>query len=184
MESLWKKVQEGDLFSFEVLYKKTFPGLCQYAFQLLNDRFLAEETVQDIFLQLWETRHDVFAHGYSFNNYLYCITHNKCKDVLKKNKTQKNAFISYHPLNEWLDISEKYGFDDYIIERIEADETAVLIEQVVENLPAQCREIFRLSRDYEKTNEEIARQMGLAESTVRVQLYRAIQKIQKMIQSM
>ena len=63
MESLWKKIQEGDLFSFEVLYKKSFPGLCQYAFQLLNDRFLAEETVQDIFLQLWETRHQVFTHG-------------------------------------------------------------------------------------------------------------------------
>ena len=184
MESLWKNIQEGDMFSFEVLYKKTFPGLCQYAFQLLNDRFIAEETVQDIFLQLWETRHHVFTQGSSLNNYLYCITHNKCKDVLKKNSTQKNTFISYHPLDEWLDISEKYGFDDYIIEQIETEEMAVLIEQVVEKLPAQCREIFRLSRDDEKTNEEIATQMGLTESTVRVQLYRATQKIQKMLQSL
>ena len=184
MESLWKKVQEGDLVSFEVLYKNTFSGLCQYAFQLLNDRFLAEETVQDIFLQLWETRRQVFTHGYSLKNYLYCITHNKCKDVLKKNKTQKNTFVSYHALDEWMDISEKYGYDDYIIERIETEETAALIEQTIEKLPAQCREIFRLSRDDEKTNEEIARQMGLAESTVRVQLYRATQKIQKMIESL
>ena len=181
LEVIWKKVQEGDISSFEVLYRKYFSCLCRYASQLLNDRFLAEETIQDIFLKLWETRQQVFVHGGSFRTYLYRITHNQCMDILKKNKTQKNLFIHLPSPDEWAYIAEKYGFDDYVIERLEAEETATLIEQIVEQLPAQCREIFRLSRNEEKTNEEIAQQMGLSESTVRVQLYRAIQKIQKKI---
>ena len=181
LEAIWKKVQEGDVSSFEVLYGKMFPGMCQYASQLLNDRFLAEETVQDVFLKLWETRRQVFAHGFSLHKYLYRITYNQCMDILKKNKAQKNMFIRLVSSDEWTSISERYGFDDYLIERIEAEETAALIEKVVEQLPTQCREIFRLSRNEEKTNEEIAQQMGLSESTVRVQLYRALRKIREEI---
>jgi RNA polymerase sigma-70 factor (ECF subfamily) len=178
-EDLWKKVQEGDMSSFEVLYGKMFSGLCQYAFQLLNDRFLAEETVQDIFLNLWETHSQVYVHGVSLYKYMYRITHNRCMDILKKNKTEKGLLVRLLPSDEWTYLTERYGFDDYLIEQIEADETAALIDRIVEQLPAQCREIFMLSRNEEKTNEEIAQQLGLSESTVRVQLYRAVRKIQE-----
>ena len=178
MEALWKKVQQGDLSAFEALYGEFFPGLCQYAFQLLNDRFLAEEITQDIFLKLWETRHQVFSQGHSLKGYLYSITHNQCMNILKKSRTQKRSFSRLLSSDEWTYISERYGFDEYLIEKIEVEETVALIEQIVEQLPDQCREIFRLSRDEEKSNKEIAQQMGLSESTVRVQLYRAIQKIQ------
>jgi len=179
LKVLWEKVQQGDLSSFEALYGEFFPGLCQYAFQLLNDRFLAEETIQDIFLQLWKTRYQIFSQGYSLKRYLYRITHNQCMDILKKSRTQKSRFIHLFPSDAWTYISERYGFDEYLIEKIETNETVTLIEQIVEQLPARCREIFRLSRDEEKTNAEIAQQLDLSESTVRVQLYRAIQKIQK-----
>ena len=179
IDEIWRKVQQGNTSSFETLYGMFYPWLCQYAFQLLNDRFLAEETVQDIFLQLWKTRHSVFSHGNSLKKYLYRITHNQCMDILKKRKTQKAGIIRLLPFDTWETISEKYGFDEYLIEKIETEETATLIDQIVEQLPAQCREIFRLSRDEEKTNAEIAQQMGLSESTIRVQLYRATQTIQK-----
>ena len=181
LEILWKKVQQGDTSSFETLYKKFFPGLCHYAFQLLNDRFLAEETTQDIFLKIWETRRRIYVQGFSLKRYLYRITHNQCMDILKKNKTQKSRFTRLLSSDEWTYISECYGFDEFLIEKLEAEETAAKIEQIVEQLPAQCREIFRLSRDEEKTNKEIAQQLGISESTIRVQLYRATQKIQREI---
>jgi RNA polymerase sigma-70 factor (ECF subfamily) len=176
IETVWKKVREGDLTAFGVLYGKFFSGMCRYAAHLLNDRFLAEETVQDIFLKLWETRGQVYVQGFSLHAYLYRITHNQCMDILKKNK---NSIVRLLPSDEWASIAEKYGYDDYLVERMEADETAAQIDRIVEQLPAQCREIFRLSRNEEKTNAEIARQLGLSESTVRVQLYRAVQKIRK-----
>jgi RNA polymerase sigma-70 factor (ECF subfamily) len=179
LDATWSKVQQGDLSSFENLYGEFYPGLCQYAFQLLNDRFLAEETVQDIFLKLWETRHNISSQGYSLKKYLYRITHNQCIDALKRNNTKKAKTIRFLSFDTWATISEKYGFDEYLVEKIETEETSVLVDKVVEGLPAQCREIFRLSRNEEKTNEEIAGQMGLSESTIRVQLYRATQKIRK-----
>jgi RNA polymerase sigma-70 factor (ECF subfamily) len=179
LKAIWAKVQQGDLLSFECLYEEFYPGLCQYAFQLLGDRFLAEETVQDIFLQLWETRQKVFTQGYSLKRYLYCITHNRCMDILKRNKTKKARMVRLLPSDTWAAISEQYGFDEYLVEKLENEATSALVEQIIEKLPTQCRQIFRLSRDEDKTNEEIAAQTGVSESTVRVQLYRATQKIQK-----
>ena len=181
VDQIWKKIQQGDLSAFKTLYEAFFSALCQYAFLLINDFFLAEETVQDVFLQLWETRHHVFSKDLSLKNYLYRITHNKCMNILKKSKTRKGRIIRLFPFDTWTMIAENYGFDEYLIEKIETEETAALIEQVVKQLPDQCREIFRLSRDEEKSNAEIAQQMGLSESTVRVQLYRATQKIKEVI---
>ena len=178
IEALAQKIQQGDLSAFETLYKEYFSGLCQYAFLLLNDRFLAEETTQDVFLKIWETRQQISSERNSFKGYLYAIAHNLCLNILKKNKAQKNRFAILFQSDEWTQISERYGFDDQIVERIEVEETAALIEQIVEQLPAQCREVFRLSRDEEKTNKEIAQQLGLSENTVRVQLFRAVHKIQ------
>ena len=179
VDKIWKRVQQGDVFSFETLHGMFYPGLCGYAFQLLNDRFLAEETVQDVFLQLWDKRRQVFSQGSSLKNYLYLVTHNQCKNILKKNNSKKAGIIRLFSDDTWTMIAEKYGYDEYMIEKLETEETAALIDRVVEQLPAQCREIFRLSRDEEKSNKEIAQQLGLSESTVRVQLYRATQKIQK-----
>jgi len=177
-DELWKKVQRGDLSSFETLYGIFYPGLCRYAFQLLNDHFLAEETVQDVFLKLWETRHHVYSQDSSLKNYLYLITHNQCKNILKKNNSRKAGIIRLFPSDTWTIIAEKYGYDEYLIEKLETEETAAMIDRIVDELPAQCCEIFRMSRDEEKSNAEIAQQLGLSESTVRVQLYRATQKIQ------
>ena len=179
LDEIWKKVQQGDIASFDLFFKEFYSGLCHYVYQLLNDYFLAEETVQDVFLQLWETRQSVFSQGYSLKKYLYRVAHNQCMDILKKRKTQKERMIRLYPFDTWETISEKYKFDDYLIEKIETEETSALIDQIVEQLPEQCREIFRMSRDEDMTNAEIAQRLGLSESTVRVQLYRATQKIQK-----
>jgi len=64
-------------------------------------------------------------------------------------------------------------------EKMEADEIAALIDRMVEQLPERCREVFKLSRYEEKTNKEIALQLGLSENTVRGQLHKAMKKFEK-----
>ncbi len=181
LDVLWKKVQNGDSSSFGLIYKEFYSGMCHYAFQLLNDKFLAEETVHDIFLRIWELRDDIFSHGNSLKTYLYRLVHNQCIDILKHRKTKKAGMVRLLASEAWVAISEKYGFDEYMIERLETEETTIRIEKAVEKLPQQCRDIFQQSRIGGKTNEEIAGQMGISVNTVRTQIYRAIQKIKEEI---
>ena len=77
----------------------------------------------------------------------------------------------------WAKISEKYGFDESMIGQLEAEDTAARIQQIIEQLPAQCREIFIKSRFEFRSNEEIAVEMNLSENTVKTQIFRALKKI-------
>jgi RNA polymerase sigma-70 factor (ECF subfamily) len=178
-DHLWERVQKGDMSAFRQLHETFHAGLCHYAMQILHDRFCAEETVQDVFFRIWEMRGALFSRDGSLKTYLYRLVHNQCMDLLKSRKTEKAGMVRLLPSEAWAAISEKYQFDEYIVEKLETEETVALVKQIIETLPAQCRDIFVQSRMEDKTNEEIARQMGLSVNTVRTQLYRAIQKIRK-----
>ncbi|MDR1667110.1 MAG: RNA polymerase sigma-70 factor [Bacteroidales bacterium] len=177
LEHLWNSIRKGDEAAFERLYEAFYTALCSYAFQLLHDRFLAEETVQDTFLKIWEKREQLFSKSNSLKIYLYQLVHNQCMDELKKQKTLKAGTVKLLPSEMWITLSEKYHFDEYLIEKLETEETFALIEKMVAKLPEQCRKIFRQSRMEEKTDKEIAETMGLSVNTVRTQIYRAIQRI-------
>jgi RNA polymerase sigma-70 factor (ECF subfamily) len=51
----------------------------------------------------------------------------------------------------------------------------------VDELPDQCREIFILSRYHELTNNEISQKLNIAPSTVKTQIYRALEKIRELL---
>ncbi len=181
IDNIWRSIQQGDVVAFELLYKKMYPKLCYYASQLLGSTWLGEEAVQDLFLQLWESKEKLFSQNNSIHTYLYRTLHNHCLDILKKQQTQKHSFIQYLSSDAWCAISEKYGFDEQLIEQLESEEIRMKIDAIIENLPEQSREIFKLSRMEGKSNEEIAMQMKLSVSTVKTQIYRAISKIKKEI---
>jgi len=180
LDHIWKKVQkDDDTTAFGFLYHLFFSGMCQYASQLTGDRHVAEEVVQDIFLKVWNKRKDIVSRDGSIKKYLFRLTHNQCIDLLRKHHTRKESFIQLLPSDDWVRISETYGFDELLIEQLEGKETVEKIQHVVKQLPVQCREIFMKSRFEYKSNEEIATEMNLSENTVKTQIYRAIKKIKE-----
>ena len=76
---------------------------------------------------------------------------------------------------------ENFRCKPEIEEGIDAEIIKALINRVVEKLPEQRKKIYRLSADEEKTNKEIAAEMGLSESTVRGHLKNAREKIETSI---
>ena len=179
LDHTWLKIQHGDTKAFELLYHSFYPGMCQYASQLVGDRYVAEELVQDVFVKIWDKRKDIFSKDGSIKKYLFRLVHNQCLDVLRKYRTGKESFVRLFPSETWAKISENYGFDEFLIERLEAEDTAAKIQQIIDQLPDQCRKIFIKSRFENKSNEEIAAEMNLSENTVKTQIYRALLKIKE-----
>jgi RNA polymerase sigma-70 factor (ECF subfamily) len=62
-----------------------------------------------------------------------------------------------------------------------AGETAMQIEMAVDKMPAQRREIYRLSRDEGLKNDEIADRLGTTKRNVESQLSHALKDIKKVI---
>ena len=180
LDHIWEKIQhDDDTTAFGFLYHQLYPGMCQYASQMVGDRQVAEEVVQDVFLKVWNKRKDIYSRDGSVRKYLFRLVHNQCLDLLRKHHTRRESFIRLLPSEDWARISENYGFDEFLIEKLEAEDTALKIQKIVEQLPAQCREIFTKSRFENRSNEEIASEMNLSENTVKTQIYRALQKIKE-----
>ena len=177
----WGKIQDGDEKSFENLYHTYYPSLCFYANQLVQDAELAEELVQDVFLKIWQNRSQIIIRG-SFQSYLYQSVHNQSINSLKHLSTNKCKAFKLFGEAYWKFIEETYSIDVFLIENLEARETENLIHQAISGLPAQCREIFIMSRIAKKSSKEIAELLNLSENSVRTQIYRALAKIKETLE--
>jgi RNA polymerase sigma-70 factor (ECF subfamily) len=132
--------------------------------------------VQDVLLKIWQNRSELSIKG-SFKAYLFQSVHNHALNVIRQQRTKKESVNLLSSEMTWKFISDNYKIDDNLIDRIFSEETELLIEQIIKELPEQCRKVFLMSRSENLKNEEIATQLGLSENTVKTHIYRALQRI-------
>ena len=83
-----KKIQRGDINSFEKLFHRFFPGLCGYGESLVNKREVAEEVVQDVFYNIWKNRESLRINK-SWQSYLYRSVYNNSMMYLRKKRREQ-----------------------------------------------------------------------------------------------
>jgi len=176
LHNYWSKIKEGDEKSFELLFKGLFSELCNYAFQYTADRFLSEEVVQDVFVKIWQNRENITPIT-SIKVYIIQAVHNSCINSLIQKKNKKNINNVFLSEESWASIQESTQINSFLLEKLEAEDTERIIKQIILTLPAGCSEIFTLSRFENRSNQEIAEILNVSVSTVRTQIYRALEKI-------
>jgi RNA polymerase sigma-70 factor (family 1) len=174
----WKRIQNGEEKALKELFSETGASLCHYSFQIIGDKNLAEEVVQDVFVKLWEQRQTISIQS-SLKTYIYQAVHNESVNCAVHKRTLKNSVNQLVSDELWQSVVNNYQMDDSIIEQLEAEDTSKMIDQIIQKLPTQNREIFILSRFENKSNQEIAEMLNLSVSTVKTQIYRAIDKIRE-----
>jgi RNA polymerase sigma-70 factor (ECF subfamily) len=129
---------------------------------MLGDQGLAEETAQDIFLRVWKALPD-YRGDSTLSTWIYAIARNACLTARKK------------AVHRGLSL-ENPGIR-------QAAERAVMspagpdrgpdIPRLLDELPAQYREVIVLFHMQEKSYEEVASMLGLPLGTVKTYLHRA-----------
>jgi RNA polymerase sigma-70 factor, ECF subfamily len=172
----WQKIRNGEEYALEKVYKTAFRSLVYYASEITGRPQLAEEVVQDVLLKIWQNRSEISIKG-SFKAYLFQSVHNHALNVVRQQRAKKESVNLLSSEKTWQFISETYDLNDNLIDRIFSDETEAIIEQIIKELPEQCRKVFLMSRYEFLKNEKIAAQLGLSENTVKTHIYKALQKI-------
>jgi RNA polymerase sigma-70 factor (ECF subfamily) len=180
LDQYWQQITRGDEQALEKLYKKVTPALVHYAESITGESNMAEEVVQDVMLKLWQDRFYIVIQG-SFKSYLFRTVHNHALNTLRHQKTKKQSVNRPGSDELWQFITDHYDLDDQSINQLYADQTGELINQVVDELPEQCRKVFRMSRFEALGNEEIAKQLELSENTIKTHIYKALQKISEVL---
>ncbi|MEH6305463.1 RNA polymerase sigma-70 factor [Olivibacter sp. CPCC 100613] len=152
------RVANGDEKAFEQLFYAYYDKLGAFIYQLTSSRTLAEEVVQEAFIEVW-LRRESLGEISSFKGYIFILTKNRMLNALRKiaseklrNETWQAGFIQYQPAEAFEDPIDRYK---------------ALLEEAIQKLPPQQQKVFKLSKIERLKQEEIARLLELSPETVK-----------------
>lgn len=175
--ALLEEIRNGNLKSFELVFKGYYSRLCKYAYSMVKDYEVSSDLVKDTFINWWENRSRVIINT-TISGYVYKSVHNNCINYLTRTLTKQKATNESDlviPLSELpFPLS-----DDYPLANILAQELEGALDKAIKALPDQCREVFILSRMEQLSHDEIAQKLNISANTVKVHIYRALIKLKE-----
>ena len=163
---LLTELKNGSFQAFERLYNMYSGKLYNFIMRISSgNQYMAEEVVQSTFIRIWEVREKVDTNA-SFISFLCTIAKNLLMNMYQRQTVE-------YVYNEYLK-NTGVDRDSQTEESIDLRFLNEYIDSLAEELPAQRKKIFILSKRQNYTNKEIAEMMGISESTVATQLSLAV----------
>ena len=153
-----------------------YKNLVLYAKKFVNETEIARDLVQDVFIYLWDKRNKLNIER-SLPSYLFRAVHNACINYLKR-ESNKEDYIRNFLLRINSDNYSTSAYED-AHELVVQKDLLEQIETIVEGLPEQCRNIFKMSRFKGLKNREIAEIYAISQRTVETQIYRALKVLKE-----
>ncbi len=155
-----------DELAFKEIYHRHWKMCYRLALKVINDDDLCSDALQDIFVWLWVNR--LVSNISSLKAYLNAAVKYKMLNLIRQGKAKAEVYgkISMHEVPV-----------DSLEEEQEVKELTNIILEFTAQLPAQAKEIFRLSRYEHLSNREIAERMKISEKTVKNQINICLKKL-------
>ena len=154
-----------DQFEDKVLSQQD--KMFRYAASLVFDLEMAKDVVQEVLEKLWKQK-DRLDDIDNIPGWCIRITRNTCYDKMRSPKNKTLGLESLHERSALHAIPDQQSEDKDLIQAMHG---------LLKDLPEQQREIFRLRELLGYSNKEIEGLMLLNEGQVKVNLFRARQKI-------
>ncbi|MET0462565.1 MAG: RNA polymerase sigma-70 factor [Chitinophagaceae bacterium] len=175
LKSLQQQIEGGSQQAFSSLFRLLYPRLLSFAIQYVHIKEIAEEITNDVFIKLWNRK----EHLHEVNNistYLFVSVKNLSLNYLKR----------YSHLHVAVENNEEdaslVNLDDPE-QQLEWKEMSFQLAHAIDSLPDQCRTIFKLIKEDGFRYKEVAEILGISPRTVETQLFRAMKKLQLLINS-
>ncbi|MDR1357484.1 MAG: RNA polymerase sigma-70 factor, partial [Tannerellaceae bacterium] len=151
--------------AFDSIYWKYSAWVYNFFNLLLSDKSMAEDLTQTVFLKIWE-RHADIKPDENFEAYLFTIARNLISKEAEQRLLATHLQASLRSRPDDTDTTTE--------QNIEADSLREYVDYLVEQLPAERKKIYLMSREQHLSNKEIARQLSVSEKTVETQIYRSL----------
>jgi RNA polymerase sigma factor (sigma-70 family) len=167
--ALMLRVSQGDIAQLGLLFERYYRRLFAFFYRLTGKTEQSEDMVQMVFERILKYKH-TFKNEGTFITWLFHLARNVYADEYKKSKR----------LGERKDV---YHWEERIIDSEDTDsifqkrENIQLLENALQKLSPDKREILVLSKYEELKYSEIAQILDCTEENVKVKVHRAMKEL-------
>lgn len=158
-------IENNDYKAFERLFHRYYSLLCQQVNRRICNSHFAEEIVLDVFTKIWRNRANISINT-KVKYYLFTAIKNQAIDYLRKQVKQRNYQYEISR-----DFQSNFATPE---ELIIGEELRIKIENAIELLPPQAKNVFRMSRDKGMKYREIAVELNISIRTVETHIRRSL----------
>ena len=162
-----RKAQRGDERAFSLIVRAYELPVYNYVLRLVNDRALAEDLTQEVFLRVFQGLPG-FSLRSKFTTWLFQVTKNRVLDELRARERRPRSVCS-------LDEMAPFEVLDQPLERIEAVDA---LWRAVENLNVDLKMALLLRDVVGLAYTEIADSLEITLATVKWRIYKAREEVQ------
>ncbi|MTH17633.1 RNA polymerase sigma-70 factor [Flavobacterium sp. LC2016-01] len=167
-------LKEDNQLAYTEIFEKYSKVLINHAYKILGNQDEANDIVQEVFLTIWNKRHELAITG-SLSSYLYKAVKNKILNHIAHEKV-----ISRYADSISIFIENDYTFAD---SNLREKELEAVIAKEIALLPEKMREVFLLRKVDELSYEEIALQLNITDKTAKQQVYNSVKILRVKLKS-
>lgn len=180
-EELLRRFNQGDELAFERLVHRYEQPLFNFILRSTRDPDQAAELLQEVFLKVVQKSGE-FQHQSKVSTWLYTIARNLCIDTSRKMVFRRHRSLDAPGTNNEDDAA--------LVERVASPGTAtdrsaigkdlgLRIEEAVEALPEEQREVFLMRELQGMPFKDIADVLCIPENTVKSRMRYALERLQR-----
>jgi RNA polymerase sigma factor (sigma-70 family) len=165
--NLWQRSVEGDKGAFCQLVEAHYKTLFNYAANFTQNRELIKDTLQDLFIQLWEKKESLQIQ-YLTIYLLRSIRNNLFQSIRDNHRQAVTIDKALH------DHSDDFTIENSLIFQEKDSEMKLRLKEAIGNLPKRQKEVVFLKYYQGLSNEQIADLMQVNRQSVANHLHKAI----------
>jgi RNA polymerase sigma-70 factor (family 1) len=157
--------QQGDKQAFELVFRQYYRAIVVFTNKIIDSEDEAEDIATEVFVSLFN-RYHLFHDEHNIKAFLYLCARNRSLNFLKARNRRDHWHKEFATRME----------DDTLLEYEYCIKTEIVatINNAIENLPAECRKIFKMLYYDELKPAEVAAILQISVNTVYVQKGRAV----------
>lgn len=158
----------------ETLIEQEYARLCGVSARLVGRTDVAEDIVQNSFVNFWEKRkqRDEIE---SEKGLLYVMVRNESLNYIRSQKREQARNTTYVKEN-----SDDLLGDDAMFEKVLQEEIGARLDSALEQLPEQTQRVIKMSL-MGLGNRDIASTLGISVNSVKTLKYSAIKKLKEIV---
>ena len=137
-QELIERIRRGDLVSFKAVFERYYGGVHAFTRGVVDNGFHAEEITQNVFIRLWLKR-EALDPSRNFKAFLYTLARHEIADYFRSDRYDRRR-LRLDLLHDAEHVQEQFAA------AYDADRLRQLVLDEIDRMPAQRREVFRLSR--------------------------------------